>query len=422
MIFRKTFAEINLDALKKNFDFVSRSFEDRFICPMVKANGYGHGDLVVSKALETWGAQQLGVCLVEEGIRLRKGKIRCDVLVFRGFDRVAAEALFEYKLTPVLSQFQHVSDLVSASKRLNREIDCHIKFDTGMNRLGFEPQDVDQVILSLKKGRRISVKGVLTHLHTGEDADQGGGASLHQLKSLSFIRERFLEAGYKEIQFHVYNSAGAAHLFNAKDNPNHPLAKFERKLSFDRMKSPAFGLRPGLMIYGYCETLTAQSKKNTVQNIEPVMTLKSRIANIRTLKKNETVSYGGTWKATRKSSVGIVPIGYADGYHRRNSNRASVSILNHQVPVIGRVCMDYLMVDLTDFLQKTQMSLQQDSLFQSDVILFGPKSKQNQISAEEVAQTSDTISWEVLTSIGERVPRVYTGETSQRMVKAVTGP
>jgi alanine racemase len=144
MIFRKTYAEIDLDALQKNFMFIRSTLPNRFLCPMVKANAYGHGDLILSKALEQLGAKHLGVCLVEEGIRLRKAKIKSEIIVFRGFDKVAAEAMFEYKLTPVVSQFQHIEDLVSASKKFNQTISCHIKFNTGMNRLGFSPSDADK--------------------------------------------------------------------------------------------------------------------------------------------------------------------------------------------------------------------------------------------------------------------------------------
>lgn len=420
MIFRKTFAEIDLDALQKNFDLIRSSLPNRFLCPMVKANAYGHGDLVFSKALELMGAQHLGVCLVEEGVRLRKGKVKSDIIVFRGFDKVAAEALFEYKLTPVVSQFQHIEDLVAASKKFNQTISCHVKFDTGMNRLGFSPSDAEKVILACQKSRRLNIRGVLTHLHTGEDADQKNGTSLKQLQMFAMLQKSFSGFGPGKVQFHVYNSAGIAHLMKAQSRAEHPLSLFEKKIVSTQRSILPLGLRPGLMIYGYCESLIAETRNHEQEKLKPVMTLKSQIAAVRVLKKNQTVSYGGTWTAKQKSYIGVVPIGYADGYHRRNSNRSYVSLLGSMVPVVGRVCMDYLMVDMTELLQKTRMSVNHDALYQSDVILFGPKSQHNQISAEEVAQTSDTISWEVLTSIGERVPRVYTGQLSRKIVKQVT--
>ena len=428
MIFRKTHAEIDLDALRKNFEYIQSSLPGRFLCPMVKANAYGHGDIVISQALESFGAKQLGVCLVEEGIRLRSGKVKTDVIVFRGFDKAAAEAMFEYKLTPVVSNFQHIEDLVSASKKFNQSIDCHVKFDTGMNRLGFDPADVDKVIQGIKKSRRLEIRGVLTHLHSGENADQKDGSSLKQLQMISSLMKNFSVLGKKGIHFHAFNSAGVAHLIHSRENPKHVLSVFEKKnnQAIQSISAPGhapegMGARPGLMIYGYCESLLSETKDHGQEKIQPVMTLKSQIASIRTLKKNQTVSYGGTWTAKQKSYVGVVPIGYADGYHRLNSNRAHLTLLGHQVPVIGRVCMDYLMIDLTAMLQKTRLSINHDSLYRSDVVLFGPKSKQNQISAEEVAQTSDTISWEVLTSVGERVPRVYTGSSSQKILQLVTG-
>lgn len=416
MMFRKTFAEIDLKALQKNYEFIQSSLPGRFLCPMVKANAYGHGDLIVAKFLETLGTKQVGVCLVEEGLRLRKGKIKSDIIVFRGFEKAAVDTLFEHHLTPVISQFQQIEDLVTASKKLNRSMQCHVKFDTGMNRLGFHPSEVNKVIAAFKKSRRLSVRGVLTHLHSGEDAGEKGGASLKQLQQLAGLIKDFSEVGSPDLQFHAYNSAGLAHLIRAQTDASHPLTLFEKKLKrqFSFLKHP-FGLRPGLMIYGYCESLQSTSQ------IQPVMTLKSQIAAVRVLKKNQTVSYGATWKAKQKSYIGVVPIGYADGYHRLNSNRAQVTLLGHQVPVVGRVCMDYLMVDVTEMLQKTRMSVSHDALYQSEVILFGPKSQHNQISAEDVAQTSDTISWEVLTSVGERVPRIYTGAPPQKILKLVNG-
>jgi alanine racemase len=260
----------------------------------------------------------------------------------------------------------------------------------------------------------------LTHLHSGEDSDQRNGASLKQLQMLSALQKNFLALDLTKVQFHVYNSAGIAHLIKSQGLSQHPLTLLEKKIVSQSQSNLPWGLRPGLMIYGYCESLMTETKNLQQEKLQPIMTLKSQIATVRVLKKNQTVSYGGTWTAKQKSYIGVVPIGYADGYHRLNSNRACVTLFGHQVPVVGRVCMDYLMVDLTALMQKTRMSVNHDALYQSDVILFGPKSQHNQISAEEVAQTSDTMSWEVLTSIGERVPRVYTGQLSRKIVKQVT--
>lgn len=393
-MYRKTFAEINLDALKQNFLWMKKEFSGAsFLCPMVKANAYGHGDLVVAKTLEELGVENLGVCLIEEGIRLRKGDIHCDILVFRGFDQTGAFALYEHRLTGVVSQWTHFEHLSKVAKKFQTRIPFHLKFDTGMNRLGFSIQEAQQIDEYLKNHPELEIKSVLTHLHSAEDAGSAEGHSSEQLSQLLSLSSIFDPL---QIPFHALNSSGMAHAYLTKSQGDQQ----KRPWSLHQIN---WGLRPGLSLYGYCDIDWQESNP-----WKPVMTLKSRVSVLRKLKADETVSYGATWKAKRETDLAVVPLGYADGYHRASSNRGCALFMGMEAPLVGNICMDYLMLDVTDVLAKRGVSSTSDQVFEEEVIFFGPE-----LSAKKCAQAAQTITWEILTSVSERVPRVFTGQMSR---------
>lgn len=396
-MYRRTFAEINLDHLAHNIRVVQKSFPDApFLCPMVKANAYGHGDVQLARFLETLGVQHLGVCLIEEGLLLRNFGVKAEILVFRGFDRVGAEKMIQYRMTPVVTtweQIEHLEDVADAP------VGIHLKFDTGMNRLGFRPEEAQKLFERLWQNKKIRVKALVTHLYNGEDAASDSGDSASQLRALHHVSTVFKPF---DIFCHSLNSAGILNLLQVRGsaNKNHPLMLQN------------WGLRPGLMLYGY----------NPLENrsgldLKPVMSLKSVVNTFRHLKKGEVVSYGGTWKAQKDSVIAVVPIGYADGYHRILSNQAYALFNGERVPVVGSVCMDYLMLDVTDALKGQDVH----SLKDQEVILFGYDSKGNFLSPEELAGKAKSITWEMLTSVGERVPRVYTGSDANFVYENVGG-
>ncbi len=388
-MFRRTFAEINLDHLAHNIQVLQNAFpKNRFLCPMVKANAYGHGDVQLTRHLDKLGVQHVGVCLIEEGLLLRAQGIQAEILVFRGFDRAGAEKMLQYNLTPVVSSWEQLDHLEAVA---HAAVPIHIKFDTGMNRLGFRPDEAQKIYDRLWQNKSLRLKALLTHLYCGDDAVDPNGISAGQLRTLHKISQLFKPFN---IFCHALNSAGVLsylQLAQGKVPADHPLLLQD------------WGLRPGLMIYGYNPLENQDNVK-----LRPVMSLKSQVNTFRRIQVGETVSYGGTWKAQRESVIAVVPIGYADGYHRLLSNQAFVLFAGQRVPVIGVVCMDFLMLDVTDAVQGKDFSQLRDV----EVVLFGTDRTGNFLSAEELAQKAKSITWEMLTSVGERVPRVYIGGES----------
>lgn len=385
-MYRRTFAEINLDYLAHNIRVVQKAFpQTPFLCPMVKANAYGHGDVQLALFLETLGIRHLGVCLIEEGQLLRTSGVKAEILVFRGFDRVGAEKIVEHDLTPVVSTWDHLDYLEAVA---THPVNIHLKFDTGMNRLGFNQSEAQALYERLWQNKKIRLKALVTHLFNGEDALQMEGHSAHQLQQLHQISQVFKTF---DIFCHALNSSGLLNLMTLqkqKGAETHPLLLQN------------WGLRPGLMIYGYNPVATTSDCE-----LKPVMSLKSHVGSYRRLQAGDTVSYSGTWRATKDSVIAVVPIGYADGYHRILSNKSSVLFAGQRVPVVGSICMDYLMIDVTSVVQNQDLSLFKDQ----DVTLFGFGENGTFLSAEELAVQAQSITWEMLTSVGERVPRIYIG-------------
>lgn len=371
--FRPTSAHIHLEALEHNLRVLTAPLpKDAFICPMVKADAYGHGDVAVARYLEKKGHRRLGVSLIEEGLRLRSGGVSCEILVFGLFDR-GAEAIIESRLTPVLSTFVQWESLAAEARRRNTTLPVHLKVETGMGRLGFSAREWENLADRLAD-KSLRPMGLLSHLHSGEDADQDEGSTQKQIRNLRAARERL---GLKGVAMHLWNTAALIALHQKES----ALAEF--------------GARPGLGMYGL-------STGTHDLPLKPAMSLRSRVMKINRLSAGETVSYGATWKARQESLVGVVPIGYGDGYHRILSNVGVVLVEGERVPVIGRVCMDYLMVDLT--------ALKGRDLLNKEVVFFGQDSEGRILSAAEVADKAQTAPWEVLTSISARVPRHFTEE------------
>ncbi len=379
-MFRRTLAEINLENLIHNWTQIKNvTKDDRFICPMVKANAYGHGDVQVALALEKEGAQVLGVCLIEEGLILRASGIKSDILVFRGFDKRGAEKILEYQLTPVVSTWEQIQALESVA---DEPVKVHLKFNTGMNRIGFDLQEADKLNYHFLKSKKLKLKALLTHFSKGEDSHLEDGISSRQLTKFLEIIDYF---GARDIYHHVLNSGGIAGLATGKNR---------------LLQKHVWGLRPGLMLYGY-----QPSAYFSDIDLKPVMSLKSVVNNIRIIESGESVSYGSTWTAKRPSRIAVVPIGYADGVHRLVSNSSVALFAQTKVPIVGRVCMDFLMLDVTDVVPESEIG----KWIEEEVVLFGFDEKNNFLSAEEMAKQTNTIVWETLTSVSERVPRHFKG-------------
>ncbi|MES3039169.1 MAG: alanine racemase [Bdellovibrionota bacterium] len=382
---RPTYAEIHLDCLEHNLAIIRENFpEDTFLCPMIKANAYGHSDVMIGSALEKWGVKHLGVCLVEEAILLREVGIQSEILIFRGFGESELEYLDRFQLTPVVTDGKQLELLI----KRKRNVSVHLKFNTGMNRLGFEVEESAAIAQKIIENPFINVEGILTHLADGESSLEEGSQTEQQLQKMSQVIPHF--DNWNPV-VHALNSGGliCKIVANRGAVPS-PVNFWGRRRNW--------GLRPGICLYGYNPTAHVLEEE-----FLPVMSLKSHIQSFRRVKKGGKVSYNGTWTAPRDSVIGVVPIGYADGLPRITSNQISFLIGDQMVPQVGRVCMDFLMVDATSYVEHNPGYENTNP----EVTLFGWSDKDNVLSVEEMAKQSQTITYEILSGISERVPRVY---------------
>lgn len=338
---------------------------------MIKANAYGHGDVAVAKALSQVHCEYFGVASVEEGLQLRKNHIAESILVFGFCGRSAVRAMIDNELTPVVSDFDQLTDLAFEAKE---PINLHLKINTGMNRLGFQEHEVEGVLNVLRKNDHFNLVGVGTHFHSGSELSADQSSAWQQNRKFENIIASFSS---KNTIFHAYNSAAIASLYQLR-------------------RGFKFGFRPGLLVYG----VDPDENLSLKPLVSPVMEFKSKIVSLQQVKSGEVVSYGGTWTATKDSLIGIVPAGYADGVCCSLSNCGEFLVKGKKVPIRGRVCMDYTMVDLTDLSEFRQ------TLCGEEVVLIG-KQGQKEISLEDVARRAGRITYEVMTGISERVPRLY---------------
>lgn len=372
---RPTVAIVDLGKLARN---ARRLFQlmgkPSFFCPMVKANGYGHGDLAIAKKLREIGVTHLGVGLIEEALHLRESGDSGQILHFGMFDAAGAKELLDSAITPVLSSMEEVRILIQEikSKQLQKPFDVHVKVNTGMNRLGFEPALAKEAIELILATPHLRLSGIATHFASGELLSEAGSTADEQLKLFERCVNEFRNLGAGGFFQHIANSATARELY--------------------LMGRMDYGIRPGLSLYGI-ELPTAQKPKEHVFALEPVMRLESRIVHIQDVRQGARVSYGGNWQSSRPSKIGVIPIGYADGYHR-GLGGGSVLVHSRRAPIVGAICMDYLMVDLTDFQGQAKVG--------DVVVLMG-----DEITAVELADRLGSIPYEILTSLSERVPRLY---------------
>ncbi len=379
---RPTFAQVNLTNLLENYrTLLGLLPEPTFFCPMVKANAYGHGDVEVAMALQDAGCHSQGVGLIEEGMRLRKAGIKSQVLLFGMFDERSAPEMLAQALTPVLSDWYELEIL---QKLLKKPLKVHLKFNTGMNRLGFEVGEAPRLRDYFAQNPLFDLEGICTHLMRGEDAGVLGGESEQQL----ILLEEAIGV-FKGMNFsvHALNSSG--------------LINYSERMKLD-LPSPQgapwpLGARPGLALYG----LTPATIDQVQLPLKPVLTWKTQIVKLHRLEVGDRVSYGGSWEAARKSLIGVLPLGYADGYPRVLSNRSATLCHGMRAPAVGTVCMDYFMIDLTDI-----EKLHGQVAVGDEVVVLGSQGEQA-ISADELADKAGTISYEVMTHISDRVPREF---------------
>lgn len=368
--FSPTIAEIDLNALLHNLEQVQKvSGPNRSIIAVVKADAYGHGAIKVSQTLEAAGVKTLGVALVQEGIELRQAGIRVPILIMGSILKEQIQSLFEFQLTPVLFQTPLIPLLEKEAENRGMTLPVHLKIDTGMGRLGIQPLEIRPFLKEILANKRIRIEGIMTHF---ADADQTRPENTKkQLLLWNKIMEELREFNVNPPDIHLSNSAAILSLPGVYSNP----------------------VRPGLMLYGY------SSLKDPPLFLEPVLSFKTRVVHLKTVPPDTPISYGGTFVTSRQSVIATIAVGYADGYWRALSNSGKVLIHGTRAPVVGRVCMDMTMIDVTGI----------PNIHMGDEVVLIGKQGEDFISAEEVAEWVGTISYEILCGIGKRVLRVYQG-------------
>ncbi len=386
--FRQTRAEISKKSLINNFHLLRSLLDpEDFFCPMVKCNAYGHNAVSISKWLEQEGGLSLGVALLEEGIELRQNNVsQSDIYIFGPVYQEGVSAVVEHRLTPVITSIDEVKLFVSSLRKIkpNFCLDVHLKFDTGMNRLGLNLSHVPELLSLLRSIKELRVTGLCTHLLCGEDLHQTNSQTIQQLNQFKEIEKNF---GNTPLKLHAWNSAA---LIEKSFLPQHN--KFWRGI----------GARPGIALYGggeLTELLSPQASRWVKDHLKNVMSLKGELIHLREVKAGQTVSYNGKWKAQRNSVIGVIACGYGDGYRRSLSPQARVQIGNQLVPVVGNICMDYFMVDLTDL---NSVSLPRVG----DLVLLLGGSFDSGVTSVDWAHRLNTLSYEVMTGITSRVPRL----------------
>ena len=370
---RPTWAEIDLGALAANFHFVKNKVgPDVKVMAVVKANAYGHGAVECARRLEAEGADWFGVALPEEGIELRSAGVTKPILCLAGFWEGQANACLQQQLVPVVYRLDMIDAFDRAARERGIVADVHVKIDTGMGRLGIRFDEVSEFLSALRKFENIRVDGLVTHF-AAADEPSCGPLTEDQItrfdEALAVVREH----GFQPTFQHLANSAGIFGQPSARGNM----------------------VRPGGVLYGLWRDILAPADRDV--ELKPVMSLRSRIRLLKWVPPGETVGYGCTFEASRKTLVATIPIGYDDGYMRALSNRSHAIIRGVYATVIGRISMDLTLIDVTN-VPEVEVD--------DEVLLLG-REGELEVTAEYLAKTAGTLSYEVTCGICARVPRVY---------------
>ncbi len=355
--YRKTHLEINLINLHKNLTMIQNILSPKSVIPVVKANAYGHGLKDVCKYLIDKGVRYFAVAMIEEALEIREIDSTVDILVMGVVSSADLDTLSKNNLTFTL----HNESLYNAVLRYDRPIKFHIKIDTGMNRLGFKSFDkAKEVLINCNKTDLMDVEGVYTHLAT---ADSNHAFAMKQIQRFQTFLEAIPKSELPKM-IHLSNSSGAL--------------KYEKNINFTTH------VRVGISLYG--ETL-----EEDIDYLLPTFVLKSQIVEIKRLQKGDKVGYDITYEASEDETIGILPIGYADGVYRHNQG-GHIKVSNRTYPIIGRICMDQLFIKIDKFVKINDI-----------VVLMGI----GETNIRHIAKRLNTIPHEVLCSVSSRVPRVY---------------
>lgn len=368
----RSYLEIDLQALKHNVSQLMTLLPslDHFMA-VVKADAYGHGAVALCHELEYLGVSSFAVATLSEAIELREAHIQGDILILGYTDPKQVALLHHYQL------IQTIVDTAYA-KTLNEQgidIQVHIAIDTGMHRLGDGYNDID-AIQDIYTLSHLHVKGIFSHLCVSDTQDSSSIDFTHQqIQSFFQIIDTLRQRHYDVGKVHIQSSYGLLHYPHI----------------------PCDLARIGISLYGVDSSLA--DKKNNPLSLKPLLSLKSKIILLRHVQKDETIGYGRTYQTTSSQKIAVIPIGYADGLPRTLSNCGHVLIRGQKAPIIGRICMDQMMVDVTN-IEHVEVN--------DEVTIIG-EDHDEKIMVEDIADNSETISNEILSRLGQRLPKVYKG-------------
>lgn len=371
---RPTFAQIDLGALAHNLHALRSLLKPGVdVIGIVKADAYGHGAVEVSRRLTAEGIEHCAVAILNEAIQLHDAKVPARIILLGALFPDEADEVVAHGFEPVVTDFTFAEALSNEAVRQDRPVDVHIKFDTGMGRVGFHQDQAAEATAHIASLPGLKIESVMTHFPSA-DVPAEAAFTHEQVKALSRIRTQLQEKGIHIPRCHAANSAGV--------------------LWFPEAHLDA--VRPGISMYG---GIPKYSEPCPVQ-LRQVMSLKTRIAQIRDMASGTTVSYGRSFRVKRASRIAVLSLGYADGFDRRHSNTGDVLIRGKRAPIVGRVCMDLTMADVTDIPGASPGD---------EVVIYGTQGTET-ISINQIAETLQTIPHTIITGVSARVPRVYINE------------
>jgi alanine racemase len=364
--------EIDLAALRGNYrNILAQVGEGVQVMAIVKSDAYGHGLVPVAKALAREGARTFGVAEVDEGVRLRQAGVEGEIIILLGGRPDSFPEIVEFDLQTVVYDLDGLADLAAYAERYDRQVGVHLKIDTGMGRLGIMPDQLDRYLELLGKLSGVRLAGILSHFPRADDREdriQAFEQNQRFAEMLAKVRNRC--------------GSGPAHIANSAAILNVPDSHYDL-------------VRPGITLYG-CYPFPEGKMSSNLQ-LKPVMSFKTRVLQVKEVPSGYGISYGHTYRTKRPTRLAVLPVGYDDGYLRRLTGRAEVIIAGQRVPILGRICMNACLADVTD-LDRVRAD--------DEVVLMGCQGGV-EITADDIADWSDTISYEILCLFGGSNQRVY---------------
>ncbi|MGL4450939.1 MAG: alanine racemase [Sarcina sp.] len=375
---RPVWAEVNLDNIRSNIREIKKLTKDKKIIAVVKADAYGHGAVDVAPVLLEEGASKLAVAVITEALELRNAGIKADIMILGYTPLTFSEKLIRQNIEQTVYSLDYARGLSREALKLNTKAKIHLAIDTGMGRIGFLPNEDLEDIIKVCSLPGLDIVGIFTHFSTADEKDKT--YTKKQFKKFVGICDELEKRGIHIPLKHSSNSAAI----------------------MDLNETYLDGVRPGIITYGYYPSNEVQLEK---LKLKPALTLKTNVVHLKKLKKDMYISYGRDFKTEKETIIATLPIGYADGYTRLLNGKAKVIIRGQLAPVVGKICMDQCMVDVTD-IKGVKLG--------DEVILIG-EDNGVKFNADDMAQLIGTINYEIICMLKNRVPRIYleNGEISK---------